>query len=65
MAFTAFTLLKGAEERWRRFFNGHELVPDVLAGATSRTGSGSPTSTRHTTRRSPPDLLHAHLINNS
>lgn len=27
----AFTLLKTAEERWRRF-NGHELVADVPAG---------------------------------
>jgi len=33
----AFKLLKTAEERWRRF-NGHELVADVLAGATFKDG---------------------------
>jgi len=33
----AFKLLKTAEERWRRF-NGHELVADVLAGATFTDG---------------------------
>ena len=30
-------LLKAAKERWRRF-NGHELVPDVLAGAKFKDG---------------------------
>ena len=29
----AYKLLDAAQERWRRF-NGHELVADVLAGAT-------------------------------
>lgn len=33
----AFKLLKTAEGRWRRF-NGHELVTDVLAGATFKDG---------------------------
>ncbi|MDQ3607735.1 MAG: IS256 family transposase [Actinomycetota bacterium] len=33
----AYKLLKSAEERWRRF-NGHELVADVLAGATFKDG---------------------------
>jgi len=33
----AFKLLKCAEGRWRRF-NGHELVADVLAGATFKDG---------------------------
>jgi putative transposase len=33
----AFKLLKAAEDRWRRF-NGHELVVDVLAGATFKDG---------------------------
>ncbi len=33
----AFKLLKTAEERWRRF-NGHELVAEVLAGATFNDG---------------------------
>jgi hypothetical protein len=33
----AYKLLICAEERWRRF-NGHELVADVLAGATFKDG---------------------------
>ncbi len=33
----AYKLLRTAEERWRRF-NGHELVPDVLAGARFNDG---------------------------
>ena len=33
----AYKLLDGAQERWRRF-NGHELVADVLAGATFKDG---------------------------
>jgi putative transposase len=33
----AFKLLTSAQERWRRF-NGHELVADVLAGATFKDG---------------------------
>ncbi len=54
----AYKLLKTAEERWRRF-NGHELVTDVLDGVTYTAGTGSPTSTQHTTRRSPPERPHA------
>jgi len=30
-------LLETAQQRWRRF-NGHELVADVLAGATFKDG---------------------------
>ncbi len=37
----AFKLLTTAEERWRRF-NGHELVADVLAGATFTDGIRAP-----------------------
>jgi hypothetical protein len=33
----AYKLLDAAQERWRRF-NGHELVADVLAGATFTDG---------------------------
>jgi transposase-like protein len=33
----AYKLLGAAQERWRRF-NGHELVADVLAGATFKDG---------------------------
>jgi transposase-like protein len=33
----AYKLLDAAQERWRRF-NGHELVADVLAGATFKNG---------------------------
>jgi putative transposase len=33
----AYKLLDAAQERWRRF-NGHELVTDVLAGATFTDG---------------------------
>jgi transposase-like protein len=33
----AYKLLAAAQERWRRF-NGHELVADVLAGATFKDG---------------------------
>jgi hypothetical protein len=33
----AYKLLDAASERWRRF-NGHELVADVLAGATFKDG---------------------------
>jgi putative transposase len=33
----AYKLLDAAQERWRRF-NGHELVSDVLAGATFKDG---------------------------
>jgi len=33
----AYKLLDAAQERWRRF-NGHELVVDVLAGATFKDG---------------------------
>ena len=33
----AYKLLDAAQERWRRF-NGHELVTDVLAGATFKDG---------------------------
>jgi putative transposase len=33
----AYKLLDAAQERWRRF-NGHELVADVLAGATFKEG---------------------------
>jgi putative transposase len=33
----AYKLLDAAQERWRRF-NGHELVADVLAGATFKDG---------------------------
>jgi hypothetical protein len=33
----AYKLLDTAQQRWRRF-NGHELVADVLAGATYRDG---------------------------
>jgi len=33
----AYKLLDAAQERWRRF-NGHELVADVLAGATYKDG---------------------------
>jgi hypothetical protein len=36
-----FELLKTAEERWRRF-DGHELVADVLAGATFIDGISGP-----------------------
>jgi putative transposase len=34
----AYKLLESAQERWRRF-NGHELVADVLAGATFKDGT--------------------------
>jgi putative transposase len=34
----AYKLLDAAQERWRRF-NGHELVDDVLAGATYKDGT--------------------------
>src|SRR3954469_4789207 len=34
----AYKLLDAAQERWRRF-NGHELVADVLAGATFKDGN--------------------------
>lgn len=61
----AFKLLKCAEESWRRF-NGHELVADVLDGATFTDGIRVPDEHRtRQTRRSPPDRLHAHLIHNS
>jgi hypothetical protein len=33
----AYKLLDAAQERWRRF-NGHELVADVLPGATFKDG---------------------------
>jgi hypothetical protein len=33
----AYKLLDAASERWRRF-NGHELVADVLAGASFKDG---------------------------
>ena len=33
----AYKLLDAAQERWRRF-NGHELVVDVLSGATFTDG---------------------------
>ena len=33
----AYKLLDAAQQRWRRF-NGHELVADVLAGATYKDG---------------------------
>jgi hypothetical protein len=33
----AYKLLDAAQQRWRRF-NGHELVADVLAGATFKDG---------------------------
>ena len=33
----AYKLLDAAQERWRRF-NGHELVADVLTGATFKDG---------------------------
>ncbi len=33
----AYKLLDAAQERWRRF-NGHQLVADVLAGATFKDG---------------------------
>ena len=33
----AYKLLDAAQERWRRF-NGHELVTDVLDGATFKDG---------------------------
>src|SRR3982751_5037996 len=33
----AYKLLDAAQQRWRRF-NGHELVADVLAGATFKEG---------------------------
>ncbi len=33
----AYKLLDAAQERWRRI-NGHELVSDVLAGATFKDG---------------------------
>ncbi len=33
----AYTLLDAAQQRWRRF-NGHELIADVLAGATFKDG---------------------------
>ena len=33
----AYKLLDAAQERWRRF-NGHELIADVLNGATFKDG---------------------------
>ncbi len=33
----AYKLLEAAQERWRRF-NGHELIADVLNGATFKDG---------------------------
>ena len=33
----AYKLLDAAQQRWRRF-NGHELIADVLAGATFKDG---------------------------
>jgi hypothetical protein len=33
----AYKLLDSAQHRWRRF-NGHELVPDVLAGTKYKDG---------------------------
>src|SRR3954451_9425035 len=52
----AFKLLKAAEDRWRRF-NGQSSSPTCSRARPSKTGSGSPTSTRWKTRRSPPELL--------
>jgi len=60
----AFKLLKTAEERWRRF-NGHELVADVLAGATFKDGIRVPAEHPTHDEKVPPDHLHAHLIHNS
>jgi transposase-like protein len=44
----AYKLLKAAEERWRRF-NGHELVADVLAGASFKDGIRVPDEHPNTT----------------
>ena len=33
----AYKLLNAAQDRWRRF-NGHQLVADVLTGATYKDG---------------------------
>jgi len=45
-----------AEERWPRF-NGHELVADVLAGATCKDGIWGPRrAPDHATKSSPPGL---------
>ena len=56
-----YKLLDAASERWRRYQNGHELVPSPAA--SSRTASASPTTTPATTRRptrsSPPERPHA------
>jgi transposase-like protein len=43
----AYKLLDAAQERWRRF-NGHELVTDVLAGATFKDGIRAPDEHPHT-----------------
>jgi hypothetical protein len=42
----AYKLLDAPQERWRRF-NGHELVADVLAGATFKDGIRVTDDTNH------------------
>jgi len=56
----AYKLLDVAEERWRRF-NGHELIADVLDGATFKDTVGRSRMTNHHAGRegSPPDTSHA------
>lgn len=55
----AYKLLDAAQERWRRF-NGHELVADVLDGATFKDGiKVEITDYEKRTRGSPPDGSHA------
>ena len=46
----AYKLLDAAQERWRRF-NGHELVADVLAGATFKDGIRVTDDDNHDDRR--------------
>jgi len=53
----AYKLLRAAEERWRRF-TATNSSPTSSPARRSRTGSGSPTSTRtRQTERSPPERL--------
>jgi hypothetical protein len=55
----AYELLVTAQERWRRF-NGHELITDVLDGATFNDGvKVRDDEPRRRTTRSPPEISHA------
>ena len=55
----AYKLLDAAQERWRRF-NGHDLIAEVLDGATFKDGiKVEKTQQRERrSRRSPPDGFH-------